>query len=144
MNPSPSEVVLAIDFSLDRLDVALRDSQSAWLWPHRTYPNNWPGFEALKADLLAQLSQQTEARLTATGESTGPYWWHAFYHLAHDEQLAAYEPSLALLNPAHLKRFRQALAEQDKSDLLDPHLIAHYYRAIGVKHPYQFNPRYPD
>jgi transposase len=76
------------------------------------------------------------------GESTGLYWWHAFYQLSHDNELAAYEPSLALLNPLHVKRFRQALAEQDKSDQLDPHLIDRYYRAVGSKQPYQFNDRY--
>jgi hypothetical protein len=47
-----------------------------------------------------------------------------------------------LLNPLHVKRFRQALAEQDKSDQLDPHLIDRYYRAVGVKDRYQFNDRY--
>ena len=142
MNQSPSEVVLAIDFSLDKLDVALRASDKEWLWPHREYPNSWPGFQALKRDLLAQLSQLAQVSLTTTGESTGSFWWHAFYHLAHDEELAAYEPRLALLNPAHVKHFRKALSEQDKSDLLDPQLIDQYYRSAGVKHAYQFNPRY--
>jgi len=142
MKPSASDVVLAIDFSLDQLDVALRDSQQQWLWPHRAYDNNWSGFQTLKSDLLAELSQRAEVSLTATGESTGPYWWHAFYHLSQDEELPAYEPTLALLNPAHVKRSRKALSEQDKNDLLDPHLIDQFYRAIGIKHPYQFDLRY--
>ena len=141
MKPSP-EVVLAVDFSLDRLDVALSDSQQEWLWPHRAYPNNWPGFQALKQDLLTELGEQGAVHLTATGESTGPYWWHLFYHLSHDQELAFYEPELALLNPAQVKRFRRALSEQDKTDLDDPHLIELYYRAVGVKHLYQFNLRY--
>jgi hypothetical protein len=142
MDDQVQEVVLSIDFSLDQLDVALRDGQPLWAWPHRAYDNNWSGFQALKEDLLAYLGQQSQVRLTAVGESTGPYWWHLFYHLSHDADLAAYEPSLALLNPLHVKRFRQALPEQDKTDLLDPHLLERYYQAVGVKHPYQFEDRY--
>ena len=56
--------------------------------------------------------------------------------------MAAYDPSLGLLKPLHVNRFRQALAEPDKSDQLDPDLIDRYYRAVGIKHPYQFNDRY--
>jgi transposase len=137
-----TEVVLSFDFSLDQLDVSLRTDDPGWTWPHRAYANNGVGFQQLKADLLAELGQGSPVRLTAVGESTGLYWWHAFYQLSHDNELAAYEPSLALLNPLHLKRFRQALAEQDKSDQLDPHLIDRYYRAVGVKQPYQFHDRY--
>lgn len=137
-----TEAVLAIDFSLDRLDVGLRVDNDDYLWSHRAYANNWPGFQQLKADLLVELSRHSRVQLTAVGESTGPYWQPAFYHLDHDQDLAAYEPSLAVLNPLHVKRFRQAQAEQDKTDQLDPILIDRYYRSMGVKHPYQFNDRY--
>jgi transposase len=137
-----TEVVLSFDFSLDQLDVSLRADDPAWDWPHRAYANNWAGFQQLKADLLATLRPQAPTHLTAVGESTGLYWWHAFYQLSHDNELAAYDPSLALLNPLHVKRFRQALDPQDKSDQLDPHLIDRYYRAVGVKNPYRFNDRY--
>ncbi len=126
-----TEAVLAIDFSLDRLDVGLRIDNDDQLWSHRNYANNWPGFQQLKADLLVELSQHSQVQLTAAGESTGPYWQPAFYHLDHDEELAAYEPSLAVLNPLHVKRFRQAQAEQDKTDQLDPTLIDRYYRSMG-------------
>jgi hypothetical protein len=142
MDNQTQEVVLSIDFSLDQLDVALRDAQQSWEWPHRAYPNNFSGYQALKEELLAYLGQQSQVRLTAVGESTGPYWWHLFYQLSHEADLAPYEPSLALLNPLHVKRFRKALPEQDKTDLLDPHLIERYYQTAGVKHPYQFDQRY--
>ena len=134
--------ILSFDVSLDRLDVALGTDQAGWQWPHRAYPNNRPGFEKLKAELLAELGQPATTRLTAVAESTGPYWWPLFYQLAHDPDLAPYQPQLAVLNPLHLKRFRQALPEQDKNDLLDPQVIARYYQAFGVKHFYQFNDRY--
>ncbi len=49
---------------------------------------------------------------------------------------------MALLNPAHVKGYRKALAEQDKTDPDDARLIEHYYRSVGVEHPYQFADRY--
>lgn len=136
------DAVLSLDVSLDQLDVALRTDDPDWQWPHRAYTNNWPGYQQLKAELLTELAQQPAAQLTAVAESTGPYWWPAFYHLAHDAELADYQPQLAVLNPQHVKRFRKALPEQDKSDLLDPQLIDRYYQAVGVNHFYQFNDRY--
>lgn len=137
-----TEAVLSLDVSLDQLDIALRTDDSGWQWPHRAYPNNWLGYQQLKAALLTELSQQPVVQLTAVAESTGPYWWPVFYQLAHDADLARYRPQLAVLNPRQVKRFRKALPEQDKTDLLDPQLIDRYYQAVGVKHFYQFNDRY--
>jgi transposase len=137
-----TDAVLSFDVSLDQLDVALRTDDAGWQWPHRAYPNNWPGYQQLKAELLVELGQAAATRLTAVAESTGPYWWPAFYQLAQDVDLAGYQPQLAVLNPQHVKRFRKALPEQDKNDLLDPQLIDRYYQAVGVKHFYQFNDRY--
>ena len=136
------DAVLSIDVSLDQLDVALRTDDTGWQWPHRAYANNRPGFEKLKAELLSELSPLAAAQLTVVAESTGPYWWPAFYQVAHDPELASYQPHLAVLNPQHVKGFRKALPQQDKNDLLDPQLIDRYYQAVGVKHFYQFNDRY--
>jgi transposase len=137
-----NETILSFDVSLDQLDVALRTDESGWQWFHRAYPNNWDGYQQLKAELLAELGQRAAGRLTAVAESTGPYWWPAFYQLAHDPDLAGLKPQLAVLNPQHVKRFRQALPEQDKNDLLDPQVLDRYYQAFGVKHYYHFNDRY--
>lgn len=74
-----TDAILSFDVSLDQLDVALRTDESGWQWPHRAYTNNRPGFEKLKAELLAELGQQSAVQLTAVAGSTGPYWWPAFY-----------------------------------------------------------------
>jgi transposase len=137
-----TDAILSIDVSLDRLDAALHTDDTGWQWFHRPYANNWPGYQQLKTELLSQLAQHAAPHLTAVAESTGPYWWPAFYHLAHDGELADYQPKLAVLNPLHVKRFRQALPEQDKDDLFDPQVIDRYYQAFGVKHFYHFNERY--
>jgi len=142
MSDAIQEAVLSIDFSLDRLDVALQAPPGAWVWPHRAFANNWPGYLALKQELLAYLEQHPSTRLTAVGESTGLYWWHTFQQLEQDPALAAYQPSLALLNAKHVKHFRKALSERDKSDMLDPQLIGLYYQLNGCDHPYRPQPGY--
>ena len=142
MKDQRQEIVLSVDFSIDQLDVSLRQSDKRWVWPHRGYNNNRPGFQQLKQELLTELRRQPGAQLTAVGESTGPYWWHAFYGLSHDTDLAGYDPSLVVLHPARVKAYRKALPEEDKIDSNDPKLIDQYYRAVGVEHPYQFNDRY--
>lgn len=142
MKQPVAEAILSIDFSLDQLDVALQGADQAWLWPHRSYENNWLGFQELKKALLAELEADDSSQLTAVGESTGPYWWHTFYQLSHDADLAVLDPQLVLYNPAHVKQYRRALPEKDKTDLDDTHLIHHYYQAVGCKHPYHFYDRY--
>ena len=96
-----TDAVLSFDVSLDQLDVALRTADTGWQWPHRAYPNNWPGYQQLKTELLVELGQAAATGLTAVAESTGPYWWPAFYQLAQDADLADYQPHLAVLNPQH-------------------------------------------
>jgi hypothetical protein len=135
------EYVLACDLSLDSLDTAILTPNGDWT-PHQAYTNNWTGFQALKQDLLIYLSHLDQARLTVTGESTGILWWHAFYHIATDPDFAPYEPALALLNPLHVKHFRKALPEDQKTDTDDPRLIGAYYHAAGVKNYTTFDPRY--
>jgi transposase len=143
MFPASPDHRVIFDFSLDRLDVALQAPDGQWLIPHQAFDNNWAGFCALKQLLLAQLAQGVEpVHLTAVGESSGLYWWHAFFHIATDPELTAFAPDLALLNPKHVKHFRQALPEQDKTDEQDPMLIGRYYQSYGVKDFYTFNLRY--
>jgi len=136
------EIVLAIDFSLDTLDTSLRDDSKEWMWMHHAHKNNWPGFQELKRDLLVELNQHDPVKLIIAGESTGPYWHHAFYQFSHDEELRPFSPELALHNPAHIKGYRRSLPERDKADPEDARLIDQYHRAYGVKHPYQFCDRY--
>jgi len=142
MRTSPNEYVLAFDFSLDTLDVALMAPNGDWIIPHQAYDNNLPGFRELKHGVLAHLSGLDEARLTAAGESTALFWWHAFYQIDTDPDFAPYDPALALLNPLHVKNFRRAQPEEDKIDPKDARLVGTYYRTMGVKHYHTFDPRY--
>jgi transposase len=136
------DYVLAFDLSLDRLDVGLQAPDGEWLIPHPAFDNNWPGFQCLKQELLAHLSGLDVVQLTAVGESSALYWWHIFYQLATDPDFAPFDPQLALLNPAHVKNFRKALPQADKSDPQDTQLVGRYYRNVGVKDFYRFDPRY--
>lgn len=142
MNQS-TRAVLSFDFSADRLDVALHAPDGCSPFNHRAYPNNLPGFLALKQDVLTGLAGCAgPLSLVAVGESTGLYWWHAFYHIANDPDFAPYQPQLALLNPLHVKHFRKALPERDKDDPADTQLIDLFFQAHGVKQFYAFDERY--
>lgn len=136
-----AEYLLAVDVSLDRLDAALEGPDGKYLFHHRAFPNNWPGYQQLR-DELASLAADPAAQLTVAAESTGNYWWHLFYHISQDPVLTPLHPTLALLNPAHVKHFRKALPEQDKEDELDPKLIGTFYRSTKVKPAYTFTERY--
>jgi transposase len=138
-----NEYVLAFDFSLDRLDYSLFSPAGDWIIPHNASENNWPGYQQMKADVLAHLAGlEEDARLSVAGEATGLLWWHAFYHIAADPDFAALDPGLALLNPQHVKHFRRVRPEDDKADPEDSRLIGSYYRTVGVEHPLTFDFRY--
>ena len=142
MQYAPDEALLSFDFSVDSLDVGLLGPAGAVLIPHHRYTNNWIGFDALRNDLVHHLHAFSDVSLTVVGESTGNYWWHAFYHLSTHPDLQAFDPRLVLLNPAHVKAFRKALPEADKADDYDPSLIGAYYRTHGADHEYVFDERY--
>ena len=142
MSNPQSELVLAIDFSLDTLDVGLRDELGEAHWSHRSYANNLAGCQALCTDLSAVLSQQEHTGLTVVGEATGAYWWHSYRYFSQTAELAAYAPTLVLFNAKHVKHFRKALPERDKTDRHDPTLIDRYHRTNPDHLPYQFQPRY--
>lgn len=135
------EYILSFDLSLDSLDTILI-APNGDCTPHQAYPNNWPGFQKLKQDVLAYLGDLDRACLTVAGESTGIFWWHIFYQIATDSDFALYEPTLAPLNPFHVKHFRKALPEDQKTDSDDPRLVGTYYHTMGVKNYYTFDPRY--
>jgi transposase len=141
-NQTVNELVLAIDFSLDSLDVGVWDDQGQPHWSHRSYENNSTGCQALCVDLSQALAETGASHLTVTGEATGAYWWHTYRHLDQAPELAAYDPTLQLFNAKHVKYFRNALPERDKTDRDDPKLINRYYRANPDHQPYQFQSRY--
>jgi len=142
-NGHENEYVLAFDFSLDNLDYSLFSPAGDWIIPHHASENNWPGYQQMKADVLAHLADlDGDARLTVAGESTGTLWQHAFYHISTDLDFAPLDPSLALLNPQHVKHFRRVRPEDDKTDPQDSRLIGSYYQTVGVKNPHSFDFRY--
>jgi len=136
------EAVLSFDFSLDTLDVALRAPDGRWLIPHQPFSNNRAGFQQLKGEVLAHLHGLEGVQLITVGESTALQWWHAFYQISTDPDFAPFDPTLILLNPAHVKHFRKALPEEDKCDPKDPRLIDTYYRTRRPPHAYTFDERY--
>ena len=105
-------LIVGIDVSKDRLDVALRPSGEAF-----DVPRNAAGLDAL-AERLQPLAPSIVA-LEATG---------GFEQVAAAALAAAGLP-VVVVNPAQVRAFAQALGQRAKSDPIDAAIIAHFAEA---------------
>lgn len=120
---------LGIDLSADHLDLYLVGPDGQPLAPARRFPHNWPGSCAALQYVLQACATRPAEQLAIGAEATGLLWWHLFHHWAADPELAELHPVFYLLNPAQVHGFRQVMPPHDKTDRLDPQLIARY---LGV------------
>lgn len=107
-------IIVGIDVSKDRLDVALRPTGEAF-----DVPRNAAGLDAL-AERLKPLAPSIVA-LEATG---------GFEQVAAATLAAAGLP-VVVVNPAQVRAFAQALGQRAKSDPIDAAIIAHFAEATG-------------
>jgi transposase len=128
---------LGIDLSGDRLDLYLADPDGRPLIPAQRFTHNRPGSQAAVSAVLAACRAQPADQLVIGPEATGLLWWHLYHQWAADPQLADLHPVFYLLNPAAAHGFRRALAPKDKTDQVDPRLIAQYLSVPGLAvHPW--------
>jgi transposase len=109
-------IIVGIDVSKDRLDVALRPSGEAF-----TVARNGAGVDAL-AERLAALSPHVVA-LEATG---------GFETIAAGALSAAGLP-VVVVNPAQVRAFAKAIGQRAKTDPIDAAVIAHFAEATKVE-----------
>lgn len=107
-------VIVGIDVSKDRLDIALRPSGEAF-----TVTRNAAGLEELVLRLRAVAPHLVA--LEATGGFEGVV----------AASLAAAKPPLAVVNPAQIRAFAKALGKRAKSDPIDAAVIAHFAEAVA-------------
>jgi transposase len=109
-------IVVGIDVSKDRLDVAVRPSGESCI-----VPRNAVGLELLVAR-LAELAPRVVA-LEATG---------GFETVAAAALGAAGLP-VVVVNPAQIRHFAQAVGQRAKTDPIDAAVIAHFAEATGCE-----------
>ncbi len=107
-------VIVGIDVSKDRLDIALRPSGEVF-----TVTRNAAGLEELVLRLRAVAPHLVA--LEATGGFEGVV----------AASLAAAKPPLAVVNPAQIRAFAKALGKRAKSDPIDAAVIAHFAEAVA-------------
>jgi transposase len=107
-------VIVGIDVSKDRLDIALRPSGEAF-----TVTRNAAGLEELVLRLKA-----VAPHLVAL-EATGGF------EAVVAASLAAAKLPLVVVNPAQIRAFAKALGRRAKTDPIDAAVIAHFAEAVG-------------
>ncbi|MFQ5814379.1 MAG: transposase [Anaerolineae bacterium] len=136
-------LIAGADFSQEHLDMCLMDRQGqVILIPQDIFTNNYPGYLALRDLLVNTIRQYDFDGLWFAGEATGFLWWHTFYHLAHDPELAAFDPQLLLLNPKWVKWFKKTFPEEEKVDFKDAFFVTERARQHPPKFPYRFDEPY--
>jgi hypothetical protein len=129
------------DVSAVRNDVYCLTAEGVPLQGHQPFSNDWPGYVALRDYLVSALQHTGATQLDFAGEATGWYWFHTFYALAQDPQLAAALPDhpealrLHLYNPRATHAFKQALGSLEHSDPVDAQAIAARLRFAGAPYP---------
>ena len=124
---------VGIDFSQKGADFCLLFPDGQTLDMHQHFANSHSGYEQAKAYLLKAMRQHTFDGLNISGEATSYYWLPFFWQLAHDAELADFDPSLFLLNPRWVYWFKRSLAPDDKTDAKDPFYIAERTRTRPPK-----------
>ena len=119
-----THLLVGIDFSRSRADLALLQGDGQPIEVHRGYANSYPGFQQAKAWLLEMLEEHQLQVVDIAGEATSYYWLPFFLQLAQDPDLAAYSPNLFLLNPRWVHWYKKSLAPDHKDDTTDPQYIA--------------------
>lgn len=137
-----ARLLVGIDFSRNRADLALLQPDGQLLDDHIPFPNSYPGFLQAKARLLATLAEHAFQGVDIAGEATSYYWLPFFQQLAGDEELAAYDLELFLLNPRWVRGFKQGLSPDHKTDDTDPRYIADYVRYKRPPTAWQPDPKW--
>ena len=135
----PARLQVGVDISKHKLDVCLL-SQEGDLLEQRTFPNSWPGYQALRALLLAVGQEEGFAGIDLAAESTGPYWMPLFLQCQQDEVLASWGLQTYLLNAHEVFWFKKGAAEAEKTDARDAFLIAEKLRTQRRQPPWGWNP----
>jgi transposase len=108
------KIIVGIDVSKDRLDVAVRPSGEAFVVARNTV-----GLEELTGRL------KTLAPHLVALEATGGF------ETVVAASLAAAGLPLAIVNPAQIRAFAKALGKRAKTDPIDAAVIAHFAEAVG-------------
>ena len=133
---------VGVDISLREATISLLTWQGKYLGGSSKISNNLPGAKQLEESLLSILSLGNFEHIRFGMEATSNYGFHLAEYLASSEKLSAWKPLVYVIGAKHIKDFKKAFPERDKTDLVDSQFIAEYLRFGRLPHPFQAKCRY--
>jgi transposase len=135
-------LLVGIDFSKNRADVALLKTNGELLKRHQAFANNQVGYQQAKELILNTLKEQGLEGLDVAGEATSYYWLPLFIEMEQDADLATYDPNLFLLNPKWVRWYKKAQSSNHKNDQSDPRYIGDYLRVHRPASAWHYDERW--
>ena len=137
-----SRLQVGIDISRNTVDITMLRKSGEIIETHRAFPNTNTGYMQIKAELLKVLREQKLERVDIGVEATSYYWLPLFLEIRQDEELAAYEPRLVVLNAKWVHWFKKSQSPGHKTDQIDPYYIAEYLRTMKGKSWWEIEERW--
>ena len=102
-----------------------------------TVPNNLPGAQELEQKILTTMKENNFEALKIATESTSFLDIHLVDYLATSPILSPYSPDIYQFNPKITAGFKKAYTDLDKTDNIDPMVIADRLRFGRLPSPYE-------
>lgn len=131
---------VGIDVSKASLDFALLAPDGKPIELHQPFPNNLLGLQKVRELLLEVLQEHAFEGIDVAAEATSYYWLPAFIRLYQDDDLAAYDLKLYLLNARWVRWYKQSLSPDHKDDMTDPQYIADRIRTRKPTSCWEYDP----
>lgn len=131
-----NKLYVGIDVSKDFNVVGFVDGEGNRLQKPLRFSNTPSGAEKLEKEILETRQRFGLKSIVIGTEATGVFDFHLVDFLSGSPQLAQFGAEVYRLNPKWVKKFKDSLPDQDKTDLIDAEVIAQKLRVNpGVK-PY--------
>lgn len=104
--------------------------------------NNLPGAQELENKIISIMNQTAFNKLMIATESSSFLDLHLVDYLANSKNLAKYFPSIYQFNPKLTAGFKKAYPDIDKTDDIDPFVIADRLRFGHLPEPYEDSKTY--
>lgn len=133
----PKTLFVGIDVHSAMNSCCLMDDLGNQLCKVFDFPNNLPGVQELETKLELFMKEHCFDTLKIATEATSFLDLHLVDFLVNSSVLAKYSPSIYQFNPKITSGFKDAYPDKDKTDLVDPSVIADRLRFGRLPEPYE-------
>lgn len=130
------KLFVGIDVGKDFNVAGVIDGDGNRLQKPLQFPNTPSGAERIEKEILAAAQRLRANQVIVGTEATSVFDFHLVDFLAESPQLAKFQTEVYRLNPKWVKKFKDSLPDQDKTDLIDAEVIAQKLRVNPGVSPY--------